>query len=71
LAIRYARELHAEVIDMSTRQAETLRSRFLKRLLLHRKQRIYQCFPGSPESPLARAWPELEFHYWDGDMAFS
>lgn len=71
LAIRYARELNAQLIDLSTQQADAIRSRFLSRVLLHRKQRIYQCYPAGPESPLARAWPELVFHYCDGDMAFS
>jgi hypothetical protein len=71
LAFRYAHDLGAEMIDFSTRHAEAMQSRFLRWALLHRKQRIYQCFPASPDSPLARLWPELEFHYCDGDMAFS
>lgn len=71
LVIRYARDLNAQMIDLSTQQAEAIQSRFLSRVLLHRKKRIYQCFPAGPDSPLARAWPELEFHYCDGDMAFS
>jgi hypothetical protein len=71
LVFRYARELNAEMIDCSTRQADAMQSRFLNWALLHRKQRIYQCFPANPESPLARAWPEIEFQYCDGDMAFS
>jgi GNAT superfamily N-acetyltransferase len=71
LAIRYAHEMKADVIDLSTPQAEAIQSRFLRRVLLHRKKRIYQCFPASPDSPLAQAWPEIEFHYCDGDMAFS
>jgi hypothetical protein len=56
LAIRYAREVNAEVIDISKRQAETIQSRFLSRVLLHRKKRIYQCYPASADSPLALAW---------------
>lgn len=71
LAIRYAREVNAEVIDISKRQAETIQSRFLSRVLLHWKKRIYQCYPASADSPLALAWDQIEFHYCDGDMAFS
>jgi GNAT superfamily N-acetyltransferase len=71
LAFRYARELGGETIDCTTRQAEAMQGRFLRWALLHRKQRIYQCFPASPDGPLARLWPEIEFQYCDGDMAFS
>ena len=71
LAIRFAREMNAEVIDLSTHQAEAIKIRFLSRVLLHRKKRIYQCYPASADSPLALAWNEIEFHYCDGDMAFS
>jgi len=71
LVFHYAREMNAEMIDLSKRQADAIQSRFLSRVLLHRKKRIYQCYPAGPDSPLGRAWPELEFHYCDGDMAFS
>jgi GNAT superfamily N-acetyltransferase len=71
IAIHYARELKADMIELSKRQAEAIQIQFLSRILLHQKKRIYQCYPLSPTSPLAQAWSEIQFDYCDGDMAFS
>jgi len=40
-------------------------------LLLHRKERIYQCMPKDDESPLAQAWEDIALKLVDGDMSFS
>jgi len=71
LVLRYARELNTGTIDLSTHQAEMIHNRFLSRILVHRKKRIYQCYPANSASPLALAWNKIEFQYCDGDMAFS
>ena len=51
--------------------AQYLRPRWLRKLLLHSKARIYQCMPKADDSPLAQAWEDLVFKLVDGDMAFS
>lgn len=71
IAVHYARKVKADMIELSKHQAQAIQTGFLSRILLHHKQRIYQCYPASPDSPLAHAWNEIEFNYCDGDMAFS
>ncbi len=70
LALRYAREYEAATIELAAEIAAHLPDR-LGKLLLQRKERIYQCMPKSEDSPLAQLWPEISLHLWDGDMAFS
>ncbi len=70
LALRYAREYGAATIEIPAETAAHLPEK-LGKLLLQRKERIYQCMPQSEDSPLARLWPEISLHLWDGDMAFS
>lgn len=43
----------------------------LARLLLSTKERIYQASPRSENTPLGKAWPELELNYCDGDTPFT
>lgn len=71
LALRIARDYWADQVILSGQQASSLGLGFLRRTLLHSKQRIYQAFPREAGSPLGRAWPEIAFDYSDGDMAFS
>ena len=70
LALRYAREYNAATIELPAEIATHLTGR-LGKLLLQRKERIYQCKPQSDDSPLAQLWSEISLHLWDGDMAFS
>jgi GNAT superfamily N-acetyltransferase len=70
LALRYGREYNVATIEFSAECARHLKGN-LRKLLLQPKERIYQCMPKSDDSPLAQLWEEIEFHLWDGDMAFS
>jgi hypothetical protein len=70
LALRYAREYNVDTIELPSEIAAYL-DVWLGKLLLLRKERIYQCMPKSDHSPLARLWPEIELRLIDGDMAFS
>jgi GNAT superfamily N-acetyltransferase len=70
LALRYAREHDADTIELPAEIAAYLPPK-LARPLLQRKTRTYQAHPKSGDSPLARLWPEITFHLYDGDMAFS
>jgi hypothetical protein len=71
LAIHYGRQYQADTLELPAGVAEHLRGSLLGRLLLHRKQRIYQAMPKDEDSPLAQAWEEIELNLCDGDMAFS
>jgi len=70
LALRYGREYKAATIEISAEIERHLKGN-LRKLLLQPKERIYQCMPKSDESLLAQLWNEIDFHLWDGDMAFS
>jgi len=71
LAIHFGRQYLADIIEIPTEAAAELRPRLLAKLLLHKKERIYQCMPKDGESPLAQAWEEITLKLVDGDMAFS
>jgi hypothetical protein len=70
LALRYGREYGATTIEIPAEIAAHLPKK-LARILLQRKERIYQCMPKDADSPLAQLWAEMALHLWDGDMAFS
>ena len=69
LALRYGKAFNVTTIEISADIAIHIPGR-LKKVLLQPKERIYQCMPMSDNSPLARLWEHIDFHLWDGDMAF-
>jgi len=71
LAINYARKFNADIIEIPGTLAAAFNPFGLSKILLQRKERIYQCLPSSETSPLAKAWSDIEFHLYDGDMSFS
>lgn len=71
LALRYGRQHHADTIEIPQEMAQYVRPRWLRKILLHPKARIYQCMPKAGDSPLAQNWDDLAFRLVDGDMAFS
>ncbi len=71
LALRFAKEKRATIIEGPAVLAEPLGDGPLARLLVRRKQRTLQVHPRAADSPLGRAWPQLEQTYVDGDMAFT
>ena len=71
LVLKFGQMFLADRIELPKEQAEMLTDSNLKRVLLHRKFRITQCHPKDDQSPLAKAWPEMQLNYYDGDMAFS
>jgi GNAT superfamily N-acetyltransferase len=71
LVLKFGQMFLADRIELPKEQAEMLTDGNLKRVLLHRKFRITQCHPKDDQSPLAKAWPEMQLNYYDGDMAFS
>jgi len=71
LAFRFAREFKAHQIDLPAEAVSKFKNTWLGRILLNRRERIYQGMPSSEESPLARTWEEIRFQYTDGDMPFS
>ena len=71
LAVQQASRLHADVIEGPAQLAAPLGGSLLARLLVQRRQRICQVHPRAKDSPLGRAWPELQQTYVDGDMAFT
>jgi GNAT superfamily N-acetyltransferase len=71
IAMRYARTVKADQIDLPVEAVTDLKKSRLGKLLLTQHERIYQCYPQAEDSPLAQAWDSLEFRYSDGDMSFS
>ncbi len=71
LAIHLGQENDAVTIEVPEEVARPLKGTILGRLLLQKKNRIYQCHPSSENSPLAQAWKDITLHLCDGDMAFS
>jgi GNAT superfamily N-acetyltransferase len=71
LAIYYGRKFNADKIELPGNVAERMQSRIIRRLLLHEKQRIYQCHPRDDDSPLGQRWREIKLNYSDGDMPFT
>jgi hypothetical protein len=71
LAIRYGRHYRADTIEIPEEVAAPLRPSLIGKLVLLQKARIYQCYPKSGDSPLGRAWQDIQRHLYDGDMAFS
>ncbi len=70
-AIQVGNHYQADIIELPFQAGKAIPSSVHKIVLLHEKERVYQCHPKSSDSPLARAWPELEFKLADGDMPFS
>jgi hypothetical protein len=71
LAVFYGRKCQADIIEIPFECAEPIQNEILGKILLQKRGRIYQCHPKSFDSPLAKAWSDIRFHLYDGDMAFS
>ena len=71
LAIQIGRQNLADIVEIPADAAAELRPSLIAKLLLHKKERIYQCMPKDDESPLAQAWEDITMKLVDGDMAFS
>ncbi len=71
LAVHYGRDFLADTIEIPQEVAGDLRPRLIAKLLLHKKERIYQCKPRDDHSPLAQCWEDITLKLVDGDMAFS
>lgn len=69
--LKRAGEARIDVIEGSADLAEPLGNDLLGRLLVRRKQRTLQVHPRAADSPLGRAWQQLEQTYVDGDTAFT
>lgn len=71
LAIKHGKQYQADTVELPQEAVHQLRKSILGRILLHKKERIYQCKPRDGLSPLAQAWDDIELQLVDGDMAFS
>jgi len=71
LAIQYAQEYLADTVELPEEAVVDFRKTLLGRILLHQKERVYQCMPMGEDSPLAEAWDDIQLKLVDGDMAFS
>jgi GNAT superfamily N-acetyltransferase len=67
LAMRQARRVRADVIEGPAELVAPI----TPSLLIERKQRTLQVHPRAADSPLGRAWQQLEQSYVDGDTAFT
>lgn len=71
LSLEIAKMKKADQIELSSEYVNTSEEHFLGKLILSKKQRIYQVHPKSEDSPLGRAWRDLQLNYVDGDMPFT
>jgi GNAT superfamily N-acetyltransferase len=71
LALGYARRFNACLVSLPEAAVVDFRQTRLGKILLLRRERIYQCMPRSQGSPLAHAWESITFTFSDGDMPFS
>jgi len=71
VTVQMGRSYQADILEISAEAAKPLRKHPLGKLLLRRKEPLYQAMPASEDSPLARYWEQIEFQLVDGDMAFS
>ncbi len=71
LAARLGDEFQADNIELPYQVGLAIPSPTHKIVLLHEKERVYQCHPKDAKSPLAKAWPQIDFKLADGDMPFS
>ena len=71
LIIRYGCIFNVDKIEIPASLVGCICSKIAQRFLVHQKQRLYQCFPGNDQSPLANCWQEIELNYCDGDMPFT
>jgi GNAT superfamily N-acetyltransferase len=71
VALKRAAETRIDVIEGPAELVAPLGNGILGRLLVQRKQRTLQVHPRSADSPLGRAWQQLEQTYVDGDTAFT
>lgn len=71
LALRSAAYYKASLIEGPAELAQPLEGTALGRLLTIRRKRTLQVHPRSADSPLGRAWREIQQSYVDGDTAFT
>ncbi len=71
VALQRAGETRIDVIEGPAELAAPLGNGLLARMLVQRKQRTLQVHPRAADSPLGRAWQQLEQTYVDGDTAFT
>jgi len=65
--LRLAVQDDIEKVEMNAAYAQALQGM----RIYQRHRRIYQVHPRSADSPLARAWRDLQLDFADGDMAFT
>lgn len=71
LALRCGRQKMADQIEFNRQYAGLLEGSLWGKVFFRQRERYYQCFPNSEESPLARHWRDIAVDYPDGDMAFT
>lgn len=71
LALKMAAEKKAALIEGPAGLAALGERSWLGRLLVQRRVRTTQVHPRAADSPLGRAWQQLEPSYLDGDTAFT
>ncbi len=71
LAIEHGKQYQADTIELPQEAVNKLNRSILGKILLNRKERIYQCMPKKEPSPLAQAWEHIALRLVDGDMSFS
>lgn len=71
LALRLAHKVKADAVEGPVPLAALEGSGWLGRLLVEGRQRICQVYAVSADSPMGRAWRQIEQTYVDGDTAFT
>jgi GNAT superfamily N-acetyltransferase len=71
IILRYGCKHNVDKIEIPTSFVEGLNNKIIQRIILHQKQRVYQCFPENDQSPLGKFWQKIKLDYCDGDMPFT
>ena len=71
IILRYGHEFNADKIEIPASLVAGINNKFVRRFLLHQKQRFYQCYTENDQSPLGKYWQKIELNYCDGDMPFT
>ncbi len=71
LALKYARTLAANYVELPESLIKYVKDSFVFRLLLSGKKRIYLSRPKASDSPLATFASDINLNYCDGDTPFT
>lgn len=71
IAVKVGRQKRVDFLEMNYEYAADLHSTLVGRILIENRQRIYQYYAASEDSPLIKFGEKIHFDLTDGDFAFT